>query len=213
MTDLSAQRRDYTMGGLSESAAPPSPWPLFTAWYADAAALYEPNAMVLATVDAAGRPDARTVLLKAFDERGLVFFTQHGSAKGRALAQHPECAVLFPWFELQRQVRVQGSASVLGRTEVDAYFRSRPRDSQLGAWASIAAGGQSQVVAGRDALDRAYVEVAERFDGVVPTPADWGGYRVHVTSMEFWQGRHGRLHDRLRYLRQADDWTLERLAP
>ncbi len=169
--------------------------------------------MVLSTASVQGRPSARTVLLKSFDERGLVFFTQRDSAKGRALAQNPGCAVLFPWLELQRQVRALGRASALPHSEVDAYFQQRPRDSQLGAWASIEAGGQSRVVTGRDALDRAYVEMSERFEGAVPTPQTWGGYRVHVTSMEFWQGRHGRLHDRLRYRGDGTTWHLERLAP
>ena len=214
MTDLSAQRRDYTLGGLDEGDAPAEPWALFGRWYAEAADLYEPNAMVLATVDDSGQPDARTVLLKSFDDRGLVFFTQHDSAKGAALAHNPQCAVLFPWLELQRQVRVAGVTSVLDRAEVDAYFSQRPVTSQLGAWASIEAGGQSQPVADRGALDAAYDAVAARFDGgEVPTPPTWGGYRIEVASIEFWQGRHGRLHDRLRYRLVDGQWQRERLAP
>lgn len=216
MTDLSDQRRDYALGGLLEAEAPASPWPLLQRWYAEAAGLYEPNAMVLATVDEDGLPDARTVLLKSFDERGLVFFTQHDSAKARALAHQSRCALLLPWFELQRQVRVRGDASVLARAEVEAYFVRRPRDSQLGAWASIQAGGQSQVVADRAALDAAYRAATDRFPESVPTPPTWGGYRVRVNSIEFWQGRHGRLHDRLRYRdpgEAGEGWIRERLAP
>ena len=213
MGDLSGQRRDYTLGGLSEESVPAEPWALFTEWYAAAADLYEPNAMVLATSDEDGVPGARTVLLKSYDETGLVFFTGLDSAKARALSQNPRCGVLFPWFELQRQVRFSGRASLLPREEVTAYFSVRPRASQLGAWASIEAGGQSALVPDRAALDEAYETVGQRFSDEVPTPESWGGYRIAVESVEFWQGRHGRLHDRLRYRRDANGWHLERLAP
>lgn len=213
MGDLSGQRRDYTLGGLAEETVPAEPWALFTEWYAAAADLYEPNAMVLATSDEDGVPDARTVLLKSYDERGLVFFTGLDSAKARALDRNPRCALLFPWFELQRQVRFSGRASLLPRQEVAAYFAVRPRASQLGAWASIEAGGQSAAVRDRTALDRAYEAVDARHPDTVPTPDAWGGFRVSVESVEFWQGRQGRLHDRLRYRRDHDTWSLTRLAP
>lgn len=213
MGDLSDQRRDYTMGGLSETDAPNDPWPLFDEWYSAAGSLYEPNAMVLATTSADGWPESRAVLLKSYDARGLVFFTQLDSAKGRALAHDARCAVLFPWFELQRQIRVTGEAAELPRDEVDAYFATRPRPSQLGAWASIEAGGQSAPVPDRAALDTALDDVSARFADEVPTPGRWGGYRIAVHAIEFWQGRQGRLHDRLRYTRDEDRWRLERLAP
>lgn len=215
MGDLSDQRRDYTLGGLSEKDAPSEPWSLFTQWYAEAADLYEPNAMVLSTTDENGWPSGRAVLLKSYDEAGLVFFTGLDSAKARALARNPRCALLFPWFELQRQVRFVGEAEELPRAEVEAYFAVRPRASQLGAWASIEAGGQSTPVASRDELDAALVAVDQRFPDDVPTPGEWGGFRVNPVSVEFWQGRSGRMHDRLRYRLdpQSNDWRLERLAP
>lgn len=213
MGDLSDQRRDYALGGLADDAASADPWELFATWYAEAADLYEPNAMVLATTDRDSVPDARGVLLKSFDEQGLVFFTQAESAKGRALADNPRCAALFPWFELQRQVRFRGVATPLARAEVEAYFAVRPRGSQLGAWASIEAGGQSAEVAGREALDAAYDAVSRRFPGEVPTPPTWGGFRIGVDQVEFWQGRQGRMHDRLVYRRAGSGWDRTRLAP
>jgi pyridoxamine 5'-phosphate oxidase len=150
------------------------------------------------------------VLLKGFSADGFVFFTNLSSRKGRALAAEPRIALLFPWHDLERQVRVEGSAALLTRAEVEAYFSSRPRGSQLGAWASH----QSSVVGGRDELDAAYAAVEERFaDRDVPVPEEWGGYRVTPTSVEFWQGRVGRMHDRLVYRRTADGWATERLAP
>ena len=193
----------------------PDPLAAFEHWLADVvrAGLPEPTAMVLATVDATGAPAARTVLLKGYDERGLRFFTNLGSAKAADLAAHPRAALVFPWHSIHRQVRASGAVVQLDRDEVAAYFATRPRDSQLGAWASA----QSEVVASRAALDSSYAEVVDRFPGEVPAPPFWGGYRVVPDTWEFWVGRAGRLHDRMRYRRTSEDpgaaWIRERLAP
>lgn len=208
-------RLRYARGGLSDGDAPADPLALFAAWFAHAveAGLPEPNAMVLATVSPQGWPEARTVLLKGYDEAGLRFFTNTSSAKAAALAGLPRAALVFPWHPIERQVRVSGEVGPLGDAEVATYFASRPRDSQLGAWASP----QSQVVGSRAELDELLAAAEARFpEGVeVPVPAAWGGYRIVPRSWEFWAGRPGRMHDRLRYRRTAagSDWTLERLAP
>jgi pyridoxamine 5'-phosphate oxidase len=205
--------------GLSEADAPDDPLTLFDAWYADAVAaqLPEPTAMVLATVGSDGWPQARTVLLKGHDERGLRFFTNLGSPKAAALAATRRAALVFPWHPLHRQVRVVGAVEVLSRGEVTAYFSTRPRDSQLGAWASP----QSQIIGSRAELDELVAEVESRFpDGAeVPPPPHWGGFRLVPREWEFWAGRQGRLHDRLRYRRSdggsgaGGGWVRERLAP
>lgn len=210
--DLAAAREEYTRGGLAEADLAPDPFAMFERWYveASAAGVREPNAMVVSTTDPDGAPSARFVLLKGLSADGFVFFTNLSSRKGRALAAEPRIALLFPWHDLERQVRVEGSAAPLSRAEVAAYFSARPRGSQLGAWASH----QSSVVAGRDELDAGYAAVQERFaEGEVPVPEEWGGYRVTPASVEFWQGRVGRMHDRLVYRRTADGWATERLAP
>jgi len=215
-TDLAALRREYGERGLNEQDAPTDPWALWQHWFDEAAAagVHEPNAMVVATVDADGTPSARMVLLKGVaadgPEEGFTFFTNTGSRKAAALGAEPRCALLFPWHPLERQVRVEGTASALGEEPVAAYFASRPRGAQIGAWASP----QSQVVGGRAELDRRYREAEERFaDAEVPVPPGWGGYRVRPVSFEFWQGRPGRMHDRLRYARGPGGWELTRLAP
>ncbi len=177
---------------------------------ARAAGLYEPTACTLATAGTDGRPSARQVLLRQLDAGGLVVFTNYDSRKGRELAENPYAALVFGWQEMARQARVEGPAARLGDDESDAYFRTRPRGSQLAAWAS----DQSQVIADRAVLDRRYAEVATRYaEGDVPRPANWGGYRITPETVEFWQNRLDRLHDRLRYTRAADGWRLERLAP
>ncbi|HEX5088497.1 MAG TPA: pyridoxamine 5'-phosphate oxidase [Nocardioides sp.] len=212
LDSVAAAREEYTRGGLSESDLLPDPIAMFRRWYDDAhaAGLHEPNAMVVATVASDFAPAARLVLLKGVSEDGFVFYTNTGSRKGRELAGNPRCALLFPWHPLERQVRVDGTAAPLPREAVDAYFSVRPRGSQLGAWASH----QSRVVSGREELQAAYEEADRRFAaGDVPTPDEWGGYRVHPESVEFWQGRPGRMHDRLVYRRTADGWRTERLAP
>jgi pyridoxamine 5'-phosphate oxidase len=209
--ELSALRREYAAGGLDESDLQDEPIAMFRSWMHDVvvAGLHEPNAMVVATADPSGQPSARMVLLKALDDRGFVFFTNYESRKAAELLANPRCALLFCWHELERQVRVEGVAHQLSTAENDAYFATRPRASQLGAWASP----QSQVVAGRSQLDAAYDEAAARFPDQVPTPAHWGGFRVQPAVIEFWQGRRGRMHDRLRYRHAADAWVVERLAP
>ena len=175
-----------------------------------AAASPRADAMTLATADVNGRPSARQVLLRGLDARGLVFFTNHGSRKARELAVNPHAAIVFHWYEQGRQVRVEGVATRVDEAESKAYWQTRPRESQLAAWASP----QSDRVAGREELDRQYEDMGERFgDGEVPLPPFWGGYRVVPDSFEFWQHHDDRLHDRIRYLRSGAEWRRERLAP
>jgi len=208
--DLARMRREY-LGALTETDLA-ADWPAqFSRWFADAtaAALPEPNAMVLATADAAGRPSARTVLLKGYDQGGLVFFTNYDSRKGREIAVNPHASAVFPWFAMHRQVVACGAVERVGRDESEAYFAVRPRGSQLGAWASP----QSTVIASREVLDAALAQVTDAYPGEVPAPAHWGGFRLVPETVEFWQGRADRLHDRLRYRRAAGGWLVERLAP
>ena len=214
MSDALADlRREYAFGGLDESDLTPEPIAMFRRWLHDATAagLHEPNAMVVATVSADGLPSARMVLLKGLGERGFVFYTNYGSRKGAELEQNSACALLFPWHPLERQVRVEGRATRLTDEENAAYFATRPRGSQVGAWASP----QSEVVGSRAELDDRYDEVADRFgEGDIPLPPYWGGFVVTPEVVEFWQGRRGRMHDRLRYRRgPGDAWVTERLAP
>jgi pyridoxamine 5'-phosphate oxidase len=214
---LADLRRDYAVGGLDESDLTPGPLALFRRWLDDAstAGIHEPNAMVVATVSSDGRPSSRMVLLKGLDDRGFAFYTNYGSRKGNEIEHNAACALLFPWHPLERQVRVEGAATRLTDAENAAYFATRPRASQLGAWASP----QSEVVSSRAELDRRYAEVEERFrDGEVPLPPYWGGFLVAPEVVEFWQGRRGRMHDRLRYRRDPEGsadggWRTERLAP
>jgi len=210
--DLARLRREYAHEGLSEEDAGSDPWPLFRRWLSEALAsgMHEPNAMVVATVSASGQPSARTVLLKGFDESGFRFFTNRASRKGAELEQHPGCALLFGWHPVERQVRVQGTAIPLPVDEVEAYFRLRPRGAQIGAWASR----QSEEVASRRHLDQAYAAYEQEFaDREVPVPPTWGGYRVRPEAFEFWQGRAGRLHDRIEFVRDGEGWARRRLAP
>ena len=211
MEDVAALRREYADRGLSEADLADDPVAMFARWFeeARAAGLYEPNAMVVSTVAADGRPSSRMVLLKGFSPEGFVFFTNLASRKGAELTAEPRCALLFPWHPLERQVRVEGHASLVARDEVAAYFASRPRGSRLGAHASH----QSRPVASRAELDAAYADAERAFPDDVPVPDEWGGYRVRPEVVEFWQGRPGRMHDRLAYRRDGDDWRTERLAP
>lgn len=209
--DLASLREEYARAGLLESDLAPDPVTMFRTWLADAlaAGLHEPNAMVVSTAGADGAPSSRMVLLKGLDERGFVFYTNTTSRKGVELAANPRCALLFPWHPLERQVRIEGAAVPLEPADVAAYFAVRPRGSQLGAWASH----QSHPVTGREELDRAVEEVAARFPGEVPVPEEWGGYLVRPDVVEFWQGRPGRMHDRLVYRRDDAGWSTVRLAP
>jgi pyridoxamine 5'-phosphate oxidase len=211
--DAAGLRREYADRGLTEADLATDPMTMFAAWFDDAreAGLYEPNAMVVSTVAADGRPSSRMVLLKGFSADGFVFFTNQASRKGVELAAEPRCALLFPWHPLERQVRVEGTATDLARADVATYFASRPRGAQLGAHASH----QSRVVGSRAELDAAYAEMEAAFPGEVPVPEEWGGYRVRPELVEFWQGRPGRMHDRLVYRRAGgrDAWHTERLAP
>lgn len=212
--DLTRLRTDYARAGLSEVDVDPSPTKQIDRWIDEAVAADhpEPNAMTLATVAADGTPSARVVLLRGHDARGLVFYTNYDSDKGRELAANARASVSFFWVLLERQLRVTGSAAKIPRAESEAYFASRPRDSQLGAWASA----QSATIAGRDELEAKLAEVRARFDPAkeVPCPPNWGGYRLRPERVELWQGRPSRLHDRIVYVREGDDaWTIRRLSP
>lgn len=211
--DPAVMRRQYRAAGITEDDLAADPFTQFARWFADAVngGVAEPNAMVAATADAQGRPSSRTVLLKGYDHRGFVFYTNYTSRKGRELAENPWASLLFPWVPLARQVMVAGQVERVSRDETELYFDSRPHGSRLGAWASE----QSSVVAGRVALERRYEEFAARYPegSRVPAPPFWGGFRVRPRTVEFWQGRENRLHDRLVYVAAGDGWRIERLAP
>ena len=210
--DLARMRFEYAREGLSESAAGNDPLSLFRRWLADAlaAGLDEPNAMALATATPDGVPSVRIVLLKGLDARGLVFFTGYDSRKGRELGANPRAAATMLWHPLQRQVRIEGAVTRLDDAESDAYFASRPRGAQIGAVASP----QSRPIPDRHALEERVAEVEHAFaDREIVRPPVWGGYRVALESVEFWQGRASRLHDRLLFTATSDGWTRERLAP
>ena len=210
--DLAALRAEYAREGLTEADAGLDPVVLFSRWLDEAVAggIHEPNAMALATADESGRPSVRTVLLKGFDEAGAVFYTNYDSRKARELAINPWASAVLLWRELQRQVRIEGRVERVDPAQSDAYFGSRPRGAQIGAVASR----QSQPIGSREALEARVVDVEQAYDGRdVDRPEQWGGYRLALEAMEFWQGRPDRIHDRLRFARVGDGWSRGRLQP
>lgn len=211
--DPAAMRKQYRAHGLTEAELAGDPYTQFAHWFADAvnARVDEPNAMVVSTAGADGLPSSRTVLLKSYDHRGFVFFTNYGSRKGRELTERPHASLLFPWHPIARQVIVAGAVERVSREETEAYFRTRPHGSRIGAWASE----QSSVVGSREELEHRYEELTARYPegSDVPVPPDWGGFRVVARSVEFWQGRENRLHDRLVYTAAEGGWTVRRLSP
>ena len=212
MTTLADLRREYASRALTEAGAHDDPIQQFSLWFGEAlkSELLDTNAMTLATASREGRPSARIVLLKGFDEAGFVFFTNYESAKAHDLDDNPRACLLMFWAALERQVRITGRVSKTSAQESETYFQSRPFESQIGAWASA----QSRAVADRSALEARYAELASKYaGGPVPHPPFWGGYRVQPEAIEFWQGRQSRLHDRLLYTRQDGSWSRARLAP
>jgi pyridoxamine 5'-phosphate oxidase len=205
-------RLNYTRAQLTEADVNPDPMRQFQLWFeqALAAEILEPNAMTLATATKDGTPSARIVLLKGVSDRGFVFFTNYESRKGQELAENPQAALVFLWKALERQVRIEGTVEKVSDAETVAYFHSRPRESQLGAWVS----NQSQVIANREVLEQRLAELSQQYqDQEIPRPPHWGGYCVIPRTIEFWQGRPSRLHDRLRYRLDNYHWIIERLAP
>jgi pyridoxamine 5'-phosphate oxidase len=210
--DLATLRRDYRGRPLHRSDLAADPVVQFQQWFAEAldASVLDPNAMSIATVDAGGQPSLRTVLLKYFDATGFVFYTNLDSRKAQEIKANPQVALLFYWAEIDRQVRITGTATRTSATENLRYFLTRPRDSQIGAWVSE----QSRAIEGRSLLEARFAELKSKFAaGQVPLPAFWGGFRVAITSVEFWQARENRLHDRFLYSRSGSGWTIARLAP
>ena len=204
--------KDYQLKSLSEQEVDQNPFAQFSVWWNEAVQsdIVEVNAMALSTVTSTGKPSSRIVLLKGYDEEGFVFFTNYSSDKGRQLMQNHFAALLFFWKELERQVRIEGVVSKVSEEESDAYFNSRPVGSRLGAWASP----QSQKISDREVLNNELMKFTEQFDQEnIPRPAHWGGYRVKPTRIEFWQGRSNRLHDRILYEQDNDNWQISRLAP
>jgi pyridoxamine 5'-phosphate oxidase len=210
--DIGDMRRDFESEGLNRDALDNNPFGQFEHWFEDArtAGILEPNAMSLATVGNNHMPDLRTVLLKYFDEKGFVFYTNYGSRKAQEMDENPRAGLLFPWIALNRQIRIQGTVEKVSKAESLRYFASRPRGSQIGAWVSE----QSKVITSRGLLEQKVAELKKKFsDGEIPLPSFWGGYRVVPERIEFWQGRPSRLHDRFEYVRQDDDWLIQRLQP
>ncbi len=211
MNSIAKLRKNYTFGQLTETEVPANPLTLFQVWFEQAmtAECPEPNSMTLATADQAGNPSARIVLLKGADQNGFTFFTNYESQKGRELAIRPQAALLFHWHELERQVRIKGMVEKVTSTESDEYFHSRPAASRIGAWASP----QSAEIPNREFLEETEKRFASEFGNQPPRPEHWGGYRLHPTEIEFWQGRPSRLHDRIAYHLEGSSWRIARLAP
>jgi pyridoxamine 5'-phosphate oxidase len=205
-------RKKYSLIELNEKSVSKDPFEQFDRWFRDAmkSRLPEPNAMIISTVSGAENPSVRTVLLKNYDNRGFVFYTNYGSKKGKELGENPKAAILFLWKELERQVRITGRAVKTTKEESEEYFRSRPIESQLGAWASK----QSEVIPTREHLIERYEKYRKQFEGKeIPLPPHWGGYRIIPTEFEYWQGRENRLHDRIIYIKKGEDWDISRLSP
>lgn len=213
MSDALSRHTDYGEISLEEGSLLPDPMKQVELWLeeADQEGVYEPNAMVLSTIDPDGAPTSRTVLCRGVSPHGITFFTDYTSQKGRALAVHPDVAVVFPWYTLHRQIKIRGSVEKVSEAESDAYFDTRPRDSRIGAWAS----DQSQPIDSREALEQKVAQATQHFEGVelVPRPEKWGGYLIRPLSIEFWAGRRSRLHDRVRFVKEGDGWRTERLQP
>lgn len=213
MADALSRHTDYGEIALEEGSLLGDPMKQVEQWLAEAdeQGVYEPNAMVLSTIDPDGAPTSRTVLCRGVSEHGITFFTDYTSQKGRALDAHPDVAVVFPWYTLHRQIKIRGTVEKVSPEDSDAYFFTRPRDSRIGAWAS----DQSQPIESREALEAKVEQATQRFDGVdeVPRPEKWGGYLIRPRSIEFWAGRRSRLHDRIRFVRTDDGWAIERLQP
>ncbi len=211
-TSVADLRREYTRGGLTEADASIDPMDQFAQWFHQAtrAGFVEPNVMTLSTATPEGRPSARTILLKGYDHRGFIFYSNYQSRKGRQLAENPYAALVFWWDLLERQVCIEGKVEKVSAEESDEYFHSRPEQSRLGTWVSE----QSQVIPGRSLLETRFADVEKRFEGQqIPRPEYWGGYVLRPDMVEFWQGRPGRLHDRLRYRHGNGGWVRERLSP
>ena len=212
MTNIADIRRDYKLKSFDEKDAAANPFDQFDSWWQEAITsdIDEVNAMTLGTVNAAGNVSTRIVLLKGYTREGFVFFTNYHSSKGSAIAAHPQVSLLFFWKELERQVRIEGIAGKISSEESDAYFKSRPEGSKIGAWASP----QSSIIESRAILEKNVVKYTDAFkDSDIPRPGHWGGYIVKPNAIEFWQGRSSRLHDRIRYQKENSDWMRERLAP
>lgn len=212
MEKLFSLREEYGDRELSENGAEAHPLDQFSKWFDEAiqAGITEPNAMILSTASADGMPSSRIVLLKVYDKQGFTFFTNYTSRKALELEDNPRAALLFPWHAMERQIRIAGRVEKVSNEESDEYFQSRPPGSRIGAWASP----QSQVIPSRDHLEKLEAELRDRFDaGSIPRPPYWGGYRLTPFSMEFWQGRESRLHDRIEYYLDQDNWKMRRLAP
>jgi pyridoxamine 5'-phosphate oxidase len=205
-------RRDYGQKSLDERNAPANPFEQFETWLGEAVAqnVFEPNAMVLSTVSGEGKPSARIVLLRGFNEEGFTFFTNYDSRKASEIESNPQASLLFFWAELERQVRIEGAAAKAAAEISDEYFASRPRESQIGAWVSP----QSKKIASRESLEKRFIELAEKWEGKnIERPPNWGGFVIKPEIFEFWQGRESRLHDRLVYTKIENRWKIERLAP